>query len=177
MYETLVSSAVRVSSDVSFSSNRSPLDAGLGDYLSARCRPEAAPTMARETPPAASSWRSVRTPPSPASAAFIAPNRCAALHPHCALYPDPSQTLFAELSCVESAGSSPSHAGQVSGFSITGSGSRRTAHELVVMIAKLRTHSPAGERQFSHRPASAIGRRSSSAIAYGCLPFAVFFHS
>src|SRR6516225_5777053 len=33
------------------------------------------------------------------------------------------------------------------------------------MIAKLRTHSPAGERQFSHKPASAIRRRSANALA------------
>jgi hypothetical protein len=32
-------------------------------------------------------------------------------------------------------------------------------------MAKLRTHSPAGERQFSHKPANAISRPSESAIA------------
>ena len=31
------------------------------------------------------------------------------------------------------------------------------------MMAKVRTHSPAGERQFSHRPASAISLRSDNA--------------
>ena len=36
---------------------------------------------------------------------------------------------------------------------------------VVVMIAKLRIHSPAGDRQFSHRPASAIKPPSASAIA------------
>src|SRR5215472_13476599 len=35
----------------------------------------------------------------------------------------------------------------------------------VVTMAKLRTHSPADERQFSHRPASAMMPRSASAIA------------
>src|SRR5262249_55169381 len=67
-----------------------------------------------------------------------------------------------------STGSSPSQAGQVSGFRITGMRLWISPHSslgLVVMIAKLRTHSPAGERQFSHRPANAIRRRSASAIA------------
>jgi hypothetical protein len=36
---------------------------------------------------------------------------------------------------------------------------------MVVMIAKERTHSPAGECQFSHSPASAMMPRSASAIA------------
>jgi hypothetical protein len=45
----------------------------------------------------------------------------------------------------------------------------------VVMIAKLRTHSPAGERQFSHRPANAIRLPSASAVAWGYGPG--FFHS
>jgi hypothetical protein len=36
---------------------------------------------------------------------------------------------------------------------------------LVVMMAKLRTHSPDGDRQFSHRPAKAISPRSANAIA------------
>jgi hypothetical protein len=36
---------------------------------------------------------------------------------------------------------------------------------VVVIMAKLRIHSAAGERQFSYRPASAISRRSASAIA------------
>ena len=35
----------------------------------------------------------------------------------------------------------------------------------VVMIVKLRTRSPAGERQVSHRPAIPISRRSVNAIA------------
>jgi hypothetical protein len=35
----------------------------------------------------------------------------------------------------------------------------------VVMIVKLRTRSPAGERQVSQKPAMAIRRRSTSAIA------------
>jgi hypothetical protein len=35
----------------------------------------------------------------------------------------------------------------------------------VVMIAKLRIRSPVGERQFSHKPASAMMPRSASAIA------------
>jgi hypothetical protein len=35
----------------------------------------------------------------------------------------------------------------------------------VVTIAKLRIPSPAGERQFSHKPANAIRRRSASATA------------
>jgi putative SOS response-associated peptidase YedK len=39
---------------------------------------------------------------------------------------------------------------------------------VVVMIAKLDTHWPAAERQFSHSPARAISRRTASAIAYGC---------
>jgi hypothetical protein len=36
---------------------------------------------------------------------------------------------------------------------------------VVVMMAKLRTRSPAGERQLSHKPAKAIRRRSAKAIA------------
>jgi hypothetical protein len=36
---------------------------------------------------------------------------------------------------------------------------------LVVTMAKLRTHSPAEERQFSQSPASAINPRSASAMA------------
>jgi hypothetical protein len=47
----------------------------------------------------------------------------------------------------------------------------------IVTIAKLPIHSPPGERQFSHSPASAFGRRSASAIAKGWLPVPVFFHS
>jgi hypothetical protein len=35
----------------------------------------------------------------------------------------------------------------------------------MVMIVKLRTRSPAGERQVSHNPAMPISRRSFSAIA------------
>jgi len=41
--------------------------------------------------------------------------------------------------------------------------SAQSSFGVVVTMAKLRTHSPAGERQFSHRPASvndaAIGER------------------
>ena len=47
----------------------------------------------------------------------------------------------------------------MSGLSTAGMRSWSSAHNsfgVVVMIAKLRTHSSAGERQFSHRPASAI---------------------
>jgi hypothetical protein len=36
---------------------------------------------------------------------------------------------------------------------------------VVVMMAKVRTHSPAGDRQFSHRPANAISPQSDNAIA------------
>ena len=54
------------------------------------------------------------------------------------------------------------------GFSITGMRVWISAHNsfgTVVMIAKLRTHSPAGERQFSHKPANAMMPRSASASA------------
>jgi hypothetical protein len=44
---------------------------------------------------------------------------------------------------------------------------------MVVTIAKLRTHSPAGECQFSHKPARAMMPRSARASAYGCFPVAV----
>jgi hypothetical protein len=47
----------------------------------------------------------------------------------------------------------------------------------VVTTAKLRTHSSAGERQFSHKAANAIKRRSASATAWGCFPVVVFFDS
>jgi hypothetical protein len=70
--------------------------------------------------------------------------------------------------------------GQASGASTTGIRLCSSAHNsfgVVVITAKLRTHSPAGERQFSHNPASAIKLRSTRATAYGCLPVAVFFHS
>jgi hypothetical protein len=43
--------------------------------------------------------------------------------------------------------------------------SAHNAFGVVVMMAKLRTHSPAGERQFSHKPAKAIRRRLASAMA------------
>jgi hypothetical protein len=72
------------------------------------------------------------------------------------------------LSCGSSAGSSPSHAGHASGFRITGVRLWILAHNwfgTVVTVAKLRTHSPAGERQFSHKPASAMMPRSASASA------------
>jgi hypothetical protein len=46
-----------------------------------------------------------------------------------------------------------------------------------VIIAKLRIYSPAGERQFSYRAASAMRRPSASAIAYRRLPVAVFHSS
>src|SRR6516164_2846779 len=68
----------------------------------------------------------------------------------------------------KSAASSPSQAGHVSGPRTTGIRSWSSAHSsfgLVVTIAKLRTHSPAGERQFSHSPAKAMRRRSASATA------------
>src|SRR5262249_61404923 len=84
------------------------------------------------------------------------------------------------FNCGGVAGSPPSHAVQLSRARTTGMRSCSSAHssfDLVVTIAKLRTHSPAGERQFSHKPASAIRHRSASAIAYGCFPVAVFFHS
>jgi hypothetical protein len=55
--------------------------------------------------------------------------------------------------------------------------SAHSSFGVVVMIAKLRTHSPAAERQFSYKLARAISRRSASAIAYGYLPLVVFFHS
>jgi hypothetical protein len=45
---------------------------------------------------------------------------------------------------------------------------KRSAHNsfgTVVTIVKLRILSPAGERQVSHKPASAMSRRSASAIA------------
>ena len=67
-----------------------------------------------------------------------------------------------------SADSSPSQTGQVSGLRTTGMRLCNSAHNsfgVVVMIAKLRTHSPAGERQFSHRPANAIRLPLASAIA------------
>jgi hypothetical protein len=51
--------------------------------------------------------------------------------------------------------------------------SAHSSFDAVVTIAKLRTHSPAGERQFSHSPASAIRSRSASAMAKGCFPAAV----
>jgi hypothetical protein len=55
------------------------------------------------------------------------------------------------FSRVASAGSSPSHAGQAAGFRMRLWISAHSSLGVVVMIAKLRTHSPAGERQFSHR--------------------------
>jgi hypothetical protein len=63
---------------------------------------------------------------------------------------------------------SPSQAGHTSGFKTTGIRSCSSAHSsfgAVVTIAKLRTHSPAGERQFSHRPANAISLPSASPTA------------
>src|SRR5215472_1924961 len=72
------------------------------------------------------------------------------------------------LSCRGSVGSSPSHTGHVSGPRTTGIRLCSSAHSsfgAVVTIAKLRTHSPPDERQFSHRPARAIMPRSARAIA------------
>jgi hypothetical protein len=43
--------------------------------------------------------------------------------------------------------------------------SAHSSFGVVVTIAKLRTHSPSGDRQFSHRPARAIRHRSASATA------------
>jgi len=63
------------------------------------------------------------------------------------------------LSWPGSVGSSPSQTGQVSGPKTTGIrswSSAQSSFAAVVTIAKLRTHSPAGERQFSHKPANAI---------------------
>jgi hypothetical protein len=63
------------------------------------------------------------------------------------------------LSWRGSAGSSPSQTGQVSGPRTTSIRLCNSAHNsfgIVVITAKVRTHSPAGERQFSHNPASAI---------------------
>ena len=60
------------------------------------------------------------------------------------------------------AGCSPSHAGHTSGFSTTGIRLWSSAHNsfgVVVMIANEQTHSPAGECQFSHKPASAMMQR------------------
>ena len=73
-----------------------------------------------------------------------------------------------DLSWRGSAGSSPSQAGHVSGPRTTGIRLCSSAHSsfgVVVTIAKLRTHSPAGERQFSHSPANAIKPGSAGAIA------------
>jgi NAD(P)-dependent dehydrogenase (short-subunit alcohol dehydrogenase family) len=52
--------------------------------------------------------------------------------------------------------------------------SAHSSFGVVVTIAKLRTHSPAGERQFSQSPASAISPRSASAIAKGAYSAAKF---
>src|ERR1700730_18348997 len=73
-----------------------------------------------------------------------------------------------DLSCGSSAGSSPSHTGHASGFRVTGMRLWISAHNslgVVVMIAKLRTHSPTSECQFFHKPASAMMPRSTSASA------------
>jgi hypothetical protein len=72
------------------------------------------------------------------------------------------------LSWRGSAGSSPSQAGHVSGSRTTGIRLCSSAHSsfgVIVMVAKLRTLSPAGERQFSHSPARAMRPRSASALA------------
>jgi len=56
----------------------------------------------------------------------------------------------------------------MSGLSTAGMRSWSSAHNsfgVVVMIAKERIDSPAGECQFSHKPASAMMPRSASAIA------------
>ena len=63
--------------------------------------------------------------------------------------------------------------GHASGFSTAGMRLRSSAHNsfgVVVMIAKERTHSPAGECQFSHKPASAMMPRSASSIWLGEQP-------
>jgi hypothetical protein len=68
------------------------------------------------------------------------------------------------------------HTGQASGFRITGMRlwiSAQSSFGVVVTIAKVRTHSSAGKRQFSHKPASTMMPRSAS--AKGCFPTAVFF--
>jgi hypothetical protein len=73
-----------------------------------------------------------------------------------------------DFSRASSAGCSPSHSGHASGARIAGIRLCSAAHSSfgsVVMIAKLRTRSPAGERQLSHSPASAISLRSAKGIA------------
>jgi hypothetical protein len=60
------------------------------------------------------------------------------------------------------------HTGQASGFRITGMRlwiSAQSSFGVVVTIAKVRTHSSAGKRQFSHKPASTMMPRSASASA------------
>jgi hypothetical protein len=72
------------------------------------------------------------------------------------------------LSSCGSDGSSPSQARHASRPMTAGIRLCSSAHSslgFVVMTAKLRTHSPAGERQFSHSPASAIKPRSARATA------------
>ena len=72
---------------------------------------------------------------------------------------------------------SPSQVGHASDPRITGIRLCNSVNSwlgVVVTMAKLRTHSPAGERQFSHTPANAIRRRSASATAWGCFPSADF---
>src|SRR5262252_7690844 len=72
------------------------------------------------------------------------------------------------LSWHGSTGSSPSHVDHASAPRTTGIRLCNSAHSslgVVVTMAKLRTHSPAGERQFSQSPANAIRPRSASAIA------------
>ncbi|MGC2525507.1 MAG: hypothetical protein WA417_23135 [Stellaceae bacterium] len=67
--------------------------------------------------------------------------------------------MSSDLSCGTSAGSSPSQTGHASGLRTTGMRLWSFGHNsfgVVVMMAKLRTHSPAGECQFSHNPASAM---------------------
>jgi hypothetical protein len=63
------------------------------------------------------------------------------------------------FNCASAAGSSPSQTGHASGAMIAGMRLCSSAHNslgAVVTIAKLRVRSAAGERQFSHNPASAI---------------------
>ncbi len=72
------------------------------------------------------------------------------------------------LSWRASPGSSPSQAGHASRPRTTGIRSCSSAHGsfgVVVTIAKVRIHSSAAERQFSHKPASAISPRSARATA------------